>query len=74
MSSTDDKLIPSFVADGDAWAGAIYALRPDYGPELVMRCDHRHHSIHRATNCAVTELAFASRVVELAERYRGVEP
>ena len=73
--NTDEKLIPSFVArTATSGPGAIYALRPDYGPELVMRCDHRHHSIHRATNCAVTELAFASRVVELAERYRGVEP
>ena len=67
----DEKLIPSFVADGEAWAGAIYVLQPGYGPVLVMQCSHRHHSIHRATSCATTEKALASRIVELAKGYRG---
>ena len=69
----DEKLIPSFVADGDGWAGAIYSMHQGYGPALVMQCTHRHHSIHRATACATTEKAFASRVVELAKGYRGPE-
>jgi hypothetical protein len=72
---TDDgQLIPSFVADGDAWVGAIYAMREGRGPELVMRCAHAHHTMRRASACASAELAFAKRVVELAEHYRDVAP
>jgi hypothetical protein len=72
---TDDgELIPSFVAEGEAWVGAIYAMREGRGPELVMRCAHTHHTMHRASACASAELAFAKRVVELAERHREIAP
>lgn len=68
----DDRLVPSFVPDGEFWAAAIYALRPEVGPELVLRCGHQHPTMHRATRCAVNELRFAERVVELAERHREI--
>jgi hypothetical protein len=71
------ELVPSFVADrsaGDHWAGAIYAMRKGLGPELVMQCVHHHRSMHVALDCAESELAWAKRVVAMADQYRDVAP
>jgi hypothetical protein len=71
---TAEPYIASFVADGEVWAGAIYAMRPGLGPELVLRCGHNHPTMNRATACAVKQLAWARRISELAELYPDIEP
>jgi hypothetical protein len=70
--TNDETYIASFVPDAGAWAGAIYAVRDGLGPELVLRCSHRHDSMWPAMDCAAKELKFATRVVGLAERFRDV--
>jgi hypothetical protein len=69
------ELIASFVVDragGDHWCGAIYAWRNGLGPELVMHCTHHHRSMHKALDCAVAELTWARRIVEMREHYRDI--
>jgi hypothetical protein len=71
----DGELIAAFVAspDGKSWRGAIFAMHEGLGPELVAVCEHRHDLMGDALDCAVADLAFARRVVELAERSRQGE-
>lgn len=75
MKVIDGELIAAFVAspDGKSWRGAIFAMHEGLGPELVAVCDHRHELMHGALDCAIADLAFARRVVELAERSRRGE-
>jgi hypothetical protein len=70
MNPVNDWFIPSFTAHGTAWRGAIYAMRPGLGPELVLECVHEHHTMRRATQCAETDLRFAKQVVALADERR----
>ena len=70
----DGELVPSFVPEGTAWVGAIFSMRRDLGPELVAKCGHVHATMRQATACSTAELAFAQRVVELAELHRDIEP
>ena len=71
MSPDNDWLIPSFVANGEAWRGAIYAMRAGMGPEQVLECTHDHHTMRRALACAERELVWARRVVALAAEGRA---
>ena len=73
--NTSDWMVPSFYAetrpDGDTtWRGAIYAMHPGLGPELVLQCAHAHHSMRRAVLCAERELIWARRVVAIAAEGR----
>ena len=70
MHSVDDWLIASFVADGPDWRGAVYAMRPGLGPELLLECVHRHLTIREATRCAEKDLRFAKQVVAIANEQR----
>jgi len=70
MSAANDWLIPSFTAHDTNWRGAIYAMHPGLGPELVLQCAHAHHSMRRAVLCAERELIWARRVVALAAEGR----
>lgn len=71
---TLDWLVPSFTAsgpeDGMAWRGAIYAMRPGLGPELLLECVHLHETMRQATRCAEKDLRFARKVVALADEQR----
>lgn len=67
-------LLASFTAHGNGihWRGAIYAMHDGYGPELVLTCTHRHRSMKSAVLCAESELAWARRIVALAERHTAI--
>jgi hypothetical protein len=54
-------LVPSFVADGDRWAGAIYAIAPGVGPELLLVCGDKHRTMRGASDCATRDLEDARR-------------
>lgn len=49
-------LVPSFVAHEDGWMGALYAMHPGLGPELVGTCRHQHYSMHKAARCVADTL------------------
>jgi hypothetical protein len=68
--NANDWLVPSFTAHGTLWRGAIYAMRAGLGPELLLECVHEHHTMRRATACAERDLAFARRVVAIADERR----
>lgn len=67
------ELVASFVAHPDDvhWCGALYVMCEGLGPMLLTYCPHKHRSLHKALACAEQELAFARRVVELADAYAG---
>jgi len=72
MHPVEGELVPSFTIHrtGWQWSGAIYEWHRDVGPELLLECAHHHRTIHRAMACAEAELAFATRVVEIAAEQR----